>query len=340
MTDDMTTHDGVFPDFAIVGVMKAGTTSIADRLREHPDVFIPAWKEPSFFSDLETTFAFPNRPPAQLDYAVQTEAEYRKLFAGAGDRLKGEATAQYFVDPVSAERLHRANPNARIIVSLRDPVSRAYSAYGYSAMKDFEPTGFEAVCEAEMAGQRTGHYVEFRYLYSSLYAEALQRWYDLFGRENVLVVFLERLSEPEEWARIHAFLGIEPQVEADTDKRSNETRIGRTALERKVWALMASDNPLKRAASAILPESAVSGIKRLVRGYLARFGQKPESLSPELRARLAPLFAEDTARLAALLPPDRQPPWAAKYPARTGSTLPDTALARLNAGTGQLEPTS
>lgn len=314
------TNDKTLPDFAIVGVMKAGTTSIADRLRDHPEVFIPAWKEPSFFSDLETTFDFPNRAPARLGYAVQTEAEYRDLFDEAGDRLKGEATAQYFVDPASAERLHQANPNTKIIVSLRDPVSRAHSAYNYSAMKNFEPTSFEEVCADELAGKRDRHYVEFRYLYSSFYSDHLQRWYDLFGRENVLVVFIERLSDPAEWTRIHDFLGIAPPVTAETGKRSNETRLGRTALERKIWALMASDNPLKRAVSAVLPERAISGIKRLVRGYLARFGEKPESLSPELRARLMPLYVDDTAKLSRLLAADRQPPWATKYPAELATS--------------------
>lgn len=341
MTED-TVLPNFAPDFVIVGAMKAGTTSIADILRQHPDVFIPALKEPDHFCDLETTFEFPNRAPSRLVHAVQSDADYRKLFAAAGDRLTGEASAQYFPNPDSAAQIHAANPKARIIVSLRDPVSRAFSAYNYSAMKDFEPTSFEEVCTAEMAGQRGGYHVEFRYLYSSLYGHHLKPWYDLFGRENVLVVFLEKLSEPEEWARIHAFLGLEPQAEADTGKRSNETRIGRTALERRIWALMASDNPLKRAASAVLPERAVSVIKRLVRGYLGRFGAKPDKLSPELRARLAPLYVEDTARLAALLDADRQPPWMAKYPADLAETpeQPREILARLLPGSREAEPVS
>lgn len=310
----MVSSEKTIPDFVIVGAMKAGTTSMADILRGHPQIFIPALKEPNHFCDLENTFAFPHRAPSRLDYAVQTEAEYRALFSEAGNRLTGEATAQYFVDPASPARIKAANPQARIIVSLRDPVGRAYSAYGYSAMKDFEPTSFDAVCDTEIAGGRQDHYVEFRYLYSSLYAQHLQRWYDHFGRDNVLVVFLERLSEPEEWQRIYDFLGVAPQEDAQTAERSNETRLGRTALERYIWRLMASDNPLKRAASAILSERAVATTKRLVRAYLARFGQKPDKLSDAQRDRLAPFFVEDTARLCAMLPEDRQPPWAGRYP--------------------------
>lgn len=97
----MVSSEKTIPDFVIVGAMKAGTTSMADILRGHPQIFIPALKEPNHFCDLENTFAFPHRAPSRLDYAVQTEAEYRALFSEAGNRLTGEATAQYFVDPAS-----------------------------------------------------------------------------------------------------------------------------------------------------------------------------------------------------------------------------------------------
>jgi hypothetical protein len=108
------------PNFYILGAQKCGTTWLAATLRQHPDVFIPSQKELNFF----------NRPG---NFARGLEW-YEQHFAASGRaRAIGDATPQYLAIDVARDgekviqRIGAATPEARFIVSLRDPVSRAIS---------------------------------------------------------------------------------------------------------------------------------------------------------------------------------------------------------------------
>jgi hypothetical protein len=108
------------PNFYILGAQKCGTTWLAAMLRQHPEVFIPLAKEVNFF----------NRP----GNFARGQAWYEQYFAASGHaRAIGDATPQYLAVDVAKdgmkviERIGEATPDARFIVSLRDPVSRAIS---------------------------------------------------------------------------------------------------------------------------------------------------------------------------------------------------------------------
>jgi hypothetical protein len=117
------------PNLIIAGVQKAGTSWLHRRLAQHPDFFMSTPKELAYF----------HRP--DLIASPDAWAEYLSAFEGsAGHRWRGESTPNYFHSgggPFSpAERADTANEMARmlgddlhVIVSLRDPVSRAISAY-------------------------------------------------------------------------------------------------------------------------------------------------------------------------------------------------------------------
>jgi hypothetical protein len=107
------------PDFFIVGAPKCGTTALYRYLREHPDVFFPSFKEPQYFCT-----DFPGI--AQ----VNGFSGYRALFDGAPrSSLVGEASVWYLYSEVALENIIATNPNAKIIVMLRNPVNMAYSLH-------------------------------------------------------------------------------------------------------------------------------------------------------------------------------------------------------------------
>lgn len=107
------------PDFFIIGAPKCGTTALYTYLREHPRVFMPDIKEPHYFCrDL-------NFPPRS---AVRNRDAYLELFAGAPeDALIGEASASYLYSEIAIPGILRANPNAKFVAILRNPVDMAYS---------------------------------------------------------------------------------------------------------------------------------------------------------------------------------------------------------------------
>jgi hypothetical protein len=108
------------PNFYILGAQKCGTTWLAAMLRQHPEVFIPAIKEVNFY----------NRP----GNFQQGFAWYEQYFEQSGAaRAIGDATPQYLAIDVArdgahvVERIRGATPDAKFIISLRDPVTRAVS---------------------------------------------------------------------------------------------------------------------------------------------------------------------------------------------------------------------
>src|SRR5262245_16436607 len=113
------------PNFFIVGAAKAGTTSLHAYLSAHPQVFMPALKEPHYFADFELSPEFDNFMPV-----IRDQPAYQDLFRGSqGSTAVGEASPSYLCDPAAAARIKAAIPDAKIVISLRNPVDRAYSHY-------------------------------------------------------------------------------------------------------------------------------------------------------------------------------------------------------------------
>ena len=105
------------PNFFLVGAAKSGSTSLAEYLRQHPDVFMPggedfAMKEPMHFCD--------PIPPWQEKY--RDFNTYLSLFADAGDcKAIGEGSVAYLAWPGAETRIHNRYPDARIIIVLQKP---------------------------------------------------------------------------------------------------------------------------------------------------------------------------------------------------------------------------
>src|SRR5262245_19319223 len=112
-----------WPNFFIAGVPKAGTSSLHAYLQGVPGVFMSKIKEPNFFSRIVVPPDHPVRPIRDTD-------AYLELFAGSeGHALVGEASPTYLADPEAPRLIRAASPDCRIVVSLRDPVERAFSHY-------------------------------------------------------------------------------------------------------------------------------------------------------------------------------------------------------------------
>ncbi|HEX6473777.1 MAG TPA: sulfotransferase, partial [Candidatus Limnocylindria bacterium] len=133
---------GRLPNFLVIGAAKSGTTALWSLLRQHPQVFMPALKEPHHFAfDADQPAPQFRGPGANLhrDAVTGTDA-YRALFADAGEALAvGEASATYLYVAASVERIRAAIPDARLVAILRQPADRAYSSYLHLKRQGREP---------------------------------------------------------------------------------------------------------------------------------------------------------------------------------------------------------
>ena len=201
-------------DFAVIGAQKAGTSSLFQYLRQHPQLHIPQGKEIPFFSRDER-------------YELGWEWYAQEFFSHApGEALWGTVSPQYMSDPLAPERMRDTMPEIKLVAILRNPVHRAHSHYKMAILRDLETRSFEQavreLSEEPMASRvRTLRAnIESRsqcYLAWGEYARILGAYYDLFPKEQILVVFSEELeSAPLKTYRdILGHLGVSPAFVPD-----------------------------------------------------------------------------------------------------------------------------
>src|SRR5437667_3118215 len=167
----------IWPNFFIVGAQNSGTTSLYGYLKQHPDVFMPALKEPHYFAQIT-----PSHEQRYLRTIVRDEAAYLRLFLKAkGYPAIGEASPSYLWDANAPHRIRKAVPHAKIIILLRDPVERAYSHYLMDVREGRQDLPFLQALERDWNRSKKGWSVSQLYVELGLYAEQVRRYLEVFG---------------------------------------------------------------------------------------------------------------------------------------------------------------
>ena len=283
------------PNFFIVGASKAGTHSLYDWLRQHPEVFMSRVKAPRYFC---------NHGQDDYRFRFRTQADYEALFAGVrGERAIGEATDVYMNYWSAAQRIRAAVPEARIIAILREPVQRAFSIYhmnrrvaGTNADRSF----LEALA-ADIEIRRGFH-------------EGLARFYAAFPADRILVLnFDDMRADPAALVRrIFGFLGVDEGFVPDFSV-ANEG-----GVPKRMWVHRALVHPqLRMFSQRFLPDGLAAWGKRLRARNLS-----PHRMTAEERERAYAWFHEDLLRTQELTGLDLSA-WIREAPA----TLPTPAAA-------------
>jgi hypothetical protein len=208
------------PDFLIVGAQRCGTTSLFRGLAEHPSVVPPLMHKGVHFFDTPDAYARGVRW-YRGHFPLRTIADRR----ARGRAITGEASPYYMFHPLGAERIAAALPAARLIVLLRDPVERAFSAYKQETARGFETETFEHALELEpkrLSGEierlaTDPDYYSFAhqhhaYLARGEYATQLERVFAAVGTGRVLVIFADHLfavrTQRDAWRRILDYLDL------------------------------------------------------------------------------------------------------------------------------------
>ena len=176
-------------DFIIAGAQKAGTTALARYLSQNPDIFIPAKKEFHWFKrpvDFEGGIA---------DLPVD---RFHCHFAGAlGEKICGEASPAYMYWPRAADLIHEYRPDIKLIISLRNPVLRAYSAWSMERRRGREPLGFlEAITTGRdrVASSPGGVHPVFSYVERGFYAAQIEKLFELFDRSQIFFLRADEVA--------------------------------------------------------------------------------------------------------------------------------------------------
>jgi hypothetical protein len=263
----------MLPNFLIIGAAKAGTTSLHQYLRHHPQVFMPETKELSYFVE-ENNW---NRG----------RGWYRQQFEGATTAVAiGEASPRYAMYPVYRgvpRRIAELLPGARLIYVVRDPIERMRSHYLDRLIYGVETEPIEQALLTNPI-----------YLNSSRYALQIEQYLEYFSREKLLIVRAEYLRHDRARIvrRILEFLGIEgdwhaPVLEREfhtTAERRMPRLLGRRILRSRARGIFGRLPPLVR--------------ERLLGPFMFRRVATDRIAIPEgIRCQLADALRDDVRRL-------------------------------------------
>lgn len=195
-----------------VGPQRTGSTWLDVQLRRHPDLALPEHVKETFFFDRHWS-----RGPA----------DYRSHFA-SGAEAWAEVGPTYFDHPEAPARIRSLAPEARIVVTLRDPIDRAVSLYQHHARKGRVGADFWAAAEAQPSILTAGDY-----------ADHIGLWRETFGEDRILILLLDDIQADPGAAlsRLTGWAGLAPLApEADARERVNAASAPRFPLAAKVAA--------------------------------------------------------------------------------------------------------
>lgn len=285
------------PDFIIIGAEKAGTTWLHDQLQNHPAIHLPAVKELHYFnrfdSNLNEIDNFTRRGPDWYGDHFQEAAP------GA---LLGEATPMYLCDPDAPARIRSTVPDARIIISLRNPVTRAYSHYRMARAKAHIDMDLDQILASN----------DPRILQRGLYAQQVAYWLDTWPAERLKILFFEDLIGPDSASVLQdicGFLGVDPAVYSTHDASAgnkNEATEYKSAgfynASVKTARALRNFGPTRKLADALKSAGVYDAIKKANRKEATK-----TPLPQNQRDQLIAYYRDDVARLGQML--NRPLPW-------------------------------
>ena len=267
------------PNFFIIGQSKAGTSSLHGYLRQHPQIFMPNQKELRFFSNDLTE--------PQLDINVRaglptTMADYLANFAPATHELAiGEASPQYIESPYAAQQILDFQPDAKLIVSLRNPVDRLYSLHQMHVRAGEDLRDFSKAYHAD---------IDETWVSNSHSTKLLSRFYDVFDFDRIFVFPFERFANrPNRLLHdIFDFLDVEPSIEIDTSIIHNKGGLPKSEAMHKLFMFVNTKQGLRDMISRSVPTAILNMARKTRSSNLTPV----ETLDPALKADILLQFAD------------------------------------------------
>lgn len=170
--------------FCIAGAQKSATSSLHYALSTHPELSLPRRKELHIFDD-ETRHDFVNLNDIKNEF-------------DAPIRMAGDATPIYLYWPNAPARMAAHNPNMKIIISLRNPVDRAFSHWTMERGRGAENFSFSEAIRSgrtRVKDSRGGVHRTFSYVERGFYAAQIRRLMANFPRESIYFVKFDEIRE-------------------------------------------------------------------------------------------------------------------------------------------------
>lgn len=291
------------PNFFIIGAPKCGTTALSDYLRDHPNIYFSEPKEPHYFALDFEKYRVPKTLEDYLSLFNDVEPEHTAI---------GEGSVFYLFSSVALKEIYEFDPQAKIIVMLRNPVDLVHSFHSqqlYSA--DEDEKSFEKAWrlqdirqEGKCIPRKNRHTIFLNYAAIGRLGEQMERLLAIFPYEQIKIIWFEDFvkSTKEVYDDVINFL------EVPNDNRTDFIRINENKKHKLGTVGRFSEKPPQLLSNIALRARDILGIERLnildtIRSLNTQVASR-ELLSDSLRAQLTKEFAPDIKKLSQLLSKD------------------------------------
>ncbi|MFC1550443.1 sulfotransferase [Candidatus Neomarinimicrobiota bacterium] len=276
----------MLPNFIIVGAPKSGTTSLWHYLSQHPQIYMSLIKEPHYFSTNQRDL---------------TLIEYEKLFRNRNNEIAvGEASTSYLWYKGTAERIKESIPNCKIIIILRNPADRLYSAYLQhkrigAFFFDFKDIVNVLNQEQENINKKAIDSIWNKGFYSSY----VENYYRVFGRKNVSIhLFNDLINSPQNLLEsIFDFLNVDKTFTPNMRRQLNVGGDVGFAFLPKLFRLMG--RVFKPLITKFIKYDTLNYHRHRILGY--KKIKHEDRMDDKLREEISAIYFEDIKRLQIMI---------------------------------------
>lgn len=286
------------PNLFFIGAMRCGSTSINLMLDQHKDIFMSPIKEPRFFE------AEVLRSMIKDDSAKDSEYKefiskgkhrileaYLELFNGAEQQKYLGESSHYIYSPSTAKLIKDFSPEARILISLRDPVDRLFSEYQLFKRRGKTYKNFKSFLNENAKVQQGKLYEkEGGRLNKGFYYDRLKVFLDVFGKENVKIIFFEDFSRDGKVVmnEVFSWLGLEMNQISEV-----HTQKSGAIKQNPIFRFLLNNRSLKRMLRRFVPKL----LKEKIRSKVYDVALEKEEMDDKSRELLKQYYAKDRQML-------------------------------------------
>lgn len=297
------------PNFLIIGAAKSGTTSLHAYLSEHQDILMSTPKEPKYFSNRANTISFSGKGDIEVyNSIIKSKIEYKNLFKSEKDFIiKGESSADslyYYKKVIPLIKKDLKEPY--ILILLRNPIQRAFSAYTHLIRDEREINSFEEGLLLESERKELGYEFIWHYKEVGLYYNQVKSYIENF--KNCKVILFDDLKKDSQLVVDDTcdFLKL-TKIKINKDKVYNKSGIPRRNLQTLLYKkFIKKRSLLRKIASVFLKETKKEQIALFLKEQLFNKQLQKAEMKLETKEQLIDYFKEDILKLEKLIDRDLQ----------------------------------
>ncbi len=292
----------VFPNTFLIGIQKAGTTTLDDWLAQHPQIYCY-----ESLKDIHLFERFKNLQ--EIKERLGKEPEMYK-----GQPVVLQSAVNYIFYPHLLKQIKETSPDAKLMVILRNPVDRAISSFFYFKKYHREKRSMQDALIYHPSKENfafSKDNSDFTYIEHGLYAHQLKHVYNYFNHDRLLIMDFDDLKSNTSTLlkNIFSFLGVDENFQPDLSPKNVTGNVKSAAFQEKLL----NRSPMRKwVVDKIIDPVFPVGKRRMLKKYLFEWNtdksKKPVEQQQEskeeiarIKKQLAPHFMDDVKELDQML---------------------------------------